>query len=128
MEDMAKFAARVHQGKRHRPPGNAGHQRRAGAVVPMKPDGQAWARPRRPAAHAHAGWDPKHDGIGPVPASQLALKKAGPYRAGPDVIEANEAFAAQACAVTRDLGLTRPRSTPTVRAFRWAIPSAPPGT
>jgi acetyl-CoA C-acetyltransferase len=64
-------------------------------------------------------------GIGPVPATQLALKKAGLTVNDLDVIEANEAFAAQACAVTRDLGWTRPRSTPTARASRWATPLAP---
>ena len=44
-------------------------------------------------------------GIGPVPATRLALRKAGLTVQDLDVIEANEAFAAQACAVTRDLEL-----------------------
>ena len=51
-------------------------------------------------------------GIGPVPATQLALKKAGLTVNDPDVIEANEAFAAQACAVTRDLGLDPAKVNP----------------
>ena len=56
-------------------------------------------------AYAHAGVDPQYMGIGPVPATQKALLKAGLTVNDLDVIEANEAFAAQACAVTRDLGL-----------------------
>jgi acetyl-CoA C-acetyltransferase len=54
-------------------------------------------------AYAHAGVDPKYMGIGPVPASRLALERAGLTIDRMDVIEANEAFAAQACAVTKDL-------------------------
>ncbi|KQW67861.1 acetyl-CoA C-acyltransferase family protein [Methylibium sp. Root1272] len=56
-------------------------------------------------AYAHAGVDPKIMGIGPVPATQLALKKAGLKVQDLDVIESNEAFAAQACAVVRELDL-----------------------
>jgi acetyl-CoA C-acetyltransferase len=63
-------------------------------------------------AYAHAGVDPKYMGIGPVPATQLALKKAGLTVKDLDVIEANEAFAAQACAVTRDLGLDPAKVNP----------------
>jgi acetyl-CoA C-acetyltransferase len=53
---------------------------------------------------ASAGVDPKIMGIGPIPASRAALKKAGWNINDPDLIEANEAFAAQACAVNKDLG------------------------
>jgi acetyl-CoA C-acetyltransferase len=53
---------------------------------------------------ASAGVDPKIMGIGPVPASRAALKKAGWSKDELDLIEANEAFAAQACAVNKDLG------------------------
>ena len=63
-------------------------------------------------AYAHAGVDPKYMGIGPVPASQAALKKAGLSVNDLDVIEANEAFAAQACAVTLDLGLDPAKVNP----------------
>ena len=63
-------------------------------------------------AYAHAGVDPKYMGIGPVPATQLALKRAGLTVNDLDVIEANEAFAAQACAVTRDLGLDPAKVNP----------------
>jgi acetyl-CoA C-acetyltransferase len=53
---------------------------------------------------AHAGVDPKIMGTGPIPASRAALKKAGWSIGDLDLIEANEAFAAQACAVNKDLG------------------------
>ncbi|MDQ2081249.1 acetyl-CoA C-acetyltransferase [Xanthobacteraceae bacterium Astr-EGSB] len=53
---------------------------------------------------AHAGVDPKIMGTGPIPASRAALKKAGWSVDDLDLIEANEAFAAQACAVNQDLG------------------------
>ncbi len=53
---------------------------------------------------AHAGVDPAIMGTGPIPASRAALKKAGWNSGDLDLIEANEAFAAQACAVNKDLG------------------------
>jgi acetyl-CoA C-acetyltransferase len=53
---------------------------------------------------ATAGVDPAIMGTGPIPASRLALKKAGWTTDDLDLIEANEAFAAQACAVNKDLG------------------------
>jgi acetyl-CoA C-acetyltransferase len=53
---------------------------------------------------ATAGVDPAIMGSGPIPASRLALQKAGWSVDDLDLIEANEAFAAQACAVNKDLG------------------------
>ena len=53
---------------------------------------------------AQAGVDPKVMGSGPIPASRAALKKAGWSAADLHLIEANEAFAAQSCAVNKDLG------------------------
>jgi acetyl-CoA C-acetyltransferase len=53
---------------------------------------------------ASAGVDPKIMGTGPIPASRMALKKAGWNAADLELIESNEAFAAQACAVNRSLG------------------------
>lgn len=58
----------------------------------------------RIASYASAGVDPKIMGIGPVPASRKALEKAGWTPQDLDLIEANEAFAAQAIAVNRELG------------------------
>ena len=54
-------------------------------------------------SYGHAGVDPSEMGIGPVPATRLALKRAGLNVRDLDVIESNEAFAAQACAVSREL-------------------------
>ena len=56
-------------------------------------------------SYAHTGVEPTIMGIGPVSASRKALQRAGLTVADMDVIEANEAFAAQACAVNKELGL-----------------------
>jgi acetyl-CoA C-acetyltransferase len=58
----------------------------------------------RIASWATAGVDPAVMGTGPIPASKLALQKAGWKASDLDLIEANEAFAAQACAVNKDMG------------------------
>jgi acetyl-CoA C-acetyltransferase len=58
----------------------------------------------RIASWAQAGVDPKVMGSGPIPSSRKALEKAGWKAADLDLIEANEAFAAQACAVNKELG------------------------
>jgi acetyl-CoA C-acetyltransferase len=58
----------------------------------------------RIASYATAGVDPKIMGTGPIPASRKALEKAGWKVGDLDLVEANEAFAAQACAVNRDMG------------------------
>lgn len=63
-------------------------------------------------SYGHAGVDPRIMGIGPVPATQLALQRAGITTAQLDLIESNEAFAAQACAVMRELGLDPARVNP----------------
>jgi acetyl-CoA C-acetyltransferase len=54
-------------------------------------------------AYAYVGVDPAFMGIGPIPATKLVLKRAGLQAHQLDVIESNEAFAAQACAVIREL-------------------------
>ncbi|NPD13985.1 acetyl-CoA C-acetyltransferase [Xinfangfangia sp. D13-10-4-6] len=58
----------------------------------------------RIASHATAGLDPAIMGVGPIYASRKALDKAGWKASDLDLIEANEAFAAQACAVNKDMG------------------------
>jgi acetyl-CoA C-acetyltransferase len=58
----------------------------------------------RIASWAQAGVDPAVMGSGPIPASRKALERAGWTAADLDLIEANEAFAAQACAVNQDMG------------------------
>ena len=96
--------------------GNASGINDAAAAVVLMEAQTAQARGLQPlarlVAYAHAGVDPKYMGIGPVPATQLALKKAGLTVNDLDVIEANEAFAAQACAVTKDLGLDPAKVNP----------------
>ena len=63
-------------------------------------------------AYGLAGVDPKYMGIGPVPAVKNALAKAGLKVSDMDVIESNEAFAAQACAVAKDLGFDPAKTNP----------------
>jgi acetyl-CoA C-acetyltransferase len=96
--------------------GNASGINDAAAAVVLMEAAQAKARGLVPMArlvsYAHAGVDPKYMGIGPVPASKLALQKAGLSVNDMDVIEANEAFAAQACAVSRDLNLDPAKVNP----------------
>ncbi len=58
----------------------------------------------RVASWAQAGVEPRVMGSGPIPASRKALEKAGWKAADLDLVEANEAFAAQACAVNKDMG------------------------
>ncbi|MDR0205393.1 MAG: acetyl-CoA C-acyltransferase family protein [Delftia acidovorans] len=62
--------------------------------------------------YAHAGVDPAYMGIGPVPATQKVLQRTGLTIADLDGIEANEAFAAQACAVIQQLGLDPAKVNP----------------
>jgi acetyl-CoA C-acetyltransferase len=63
-------------------------------------------------AYAHAAVEPKLMGLGPVPASRLVLKRAGLTTSDLDVIESNEAFAAQACAVVKSLELDPAKVNP----------------
>jgi acetyl-CoA C-acetyltransferase len=62
--------------------------------------------------YAHAGVEPSHMGIGPVPATQKVLARTGLKVEDMDVIESNEAFAAQACAVIQELGLDPAKVNP----------------
>ena len=79
----------------------------AAAIVVMSAE-KAAARGIEPLARivswATAGVDPAVMGTGPIPSSRRALEKAGWKVEDLDLIEANEAFAAQACAVNKDLG------------------------
>ena len=87
----------------------------ASAVVLMDGDTltRRGAKPLgRLVAYAHAGVDPKVMGIGPVPATRAVLKRAGLTLDQMDVIESNEAFAAQACAVAKDLGFDPAKTNP----------------
>ena len=96
--------------------GNASGINDAAAAVLLMSGEAARARGAKPLArlvsYAHAGVDPAYMGIGPVPATRNVLKRAGLSVSDLDVIEANEAFAAQACAVTRELGLDPAKVNP----------------
>jgi len=96
--------------------GNASGINDGAAALVLMERSAAEARGARPmarlVAYAHAGVDPKIMGIGPVPATRAVLERAGLTVADMDVIEANEAFAAQACAVTRELGFDPAKVNP----------------
>lgn len=88
-----------------------------GAAALVLASGEAVARHRltplaRLVAWGHAGVEPAFMGIGPVPATRAALRKADLSVDDLGVIESNEAFAAQACAVSRELGLDPERVNP----------------
>jgi acetyl-CoA C-acetyltransferase len=88
--------------------GNASGINDGAAALVVTSAARASAAGRKPIARivswAQAGVDPSVMGSGPIPASRRALEKAGWSTADLDLIEANEAFAAQACAVNKDLG------------------------
>ncbi|MBU0783434.1 MAG: acetyl-CoA C-acyltransferase family protein [Gammaproteobacteria bacterium] len=87
----------------------------AGAVLLME-RGAAEKAGKKPmarlVAYANTGVEPTIMGIGPVSATKKALEKAGLKIEDMDVIEANEAFAAQACAVTKELGMDPAKVNP----------------
>jgi acetyl-CoA C-acetyltransferase len=88
--------------------GNASGINDGAAAVVLMSAAEAARRDIDPLARivswAHAGVDPAIMGSGPIPASRKALEKAGWSIDDLDLVEANEAFAAQACAVNKDLG------------------------
>ena len=96
--------------------GNASGINDAAAAVVLMEASEAAQRGLKPlgklVAYAHAGVDPKYMGIGPVPAVRKVLEKSGLTIKDMDVIELNEAFAAQALAVMRDLDLPLDRTNP----------------
>lgn len=96
--------------------GNASGINDAAAAVVLMEASEATQRGLKPlgklVAYAHAGVDPKYMGIGPVPAVRKVLEKSGLTIKDLDVIELNEAFAAQALAVMRDLDLPLDRTNP----------------
>ena len=88
--------------------GNASGLNDGAAAVLVMSEDEASRRGLTPLArivsYATAGVDPAIMGTGPIPASRKALEKAGWTVADLDLVEANEAFAAQACAVNKDMG------------------------
>ena len=115
VEGMAKLRA-VFQKDGSVTAGNASGINDAAAAVVLMERGAAERRGLTPmarlVAYSHAGVDPKYMGIGPVPAINKVLERAGLKTDALDVIELNEAFAAQALAVMRDLGLPGDRTNP----------------
>jgi acetyl-CoA C-acetyltransferase len=115
MEDLAKLKA-VFKKDGTVTAGNAsGLNDAAAAVVLMdaKAAKKANAKPiARLVAYAHAGVEPQVMGLGPIPAVKKVFEKSGLKPADMDVIESNEAFAAQAMAVTKDLGLDPAKVNP----------------
>jgi len=114
-EDMAKLKA-VFKKDGTVTAGNASGINDAGAAVVLM-DSQAAKRQNikplaRLVAYAHAGVEPQVMGLGPIPAVRRVFEKAGLKPADMDVIESNEAFAVQAMAVTKDLGLDPAKVNP----------------
>ena len=96
--------------------GNASGINDAAAAVVLMEASAAKARGAKPLArlvgYAHTGLDPKIMGVGPISATQAVLKRTGLTVNDLDVIEANEAFAAQACAVSQELKLDPAKVNP----------------
>ena len=125
IEDMAKLRA-VFQKDGSVTAGNAsGLNDAAAAVVLMErstAEKKGLAPLARLVAYGHAGVDPAYMGIGPVPAVNNAMQKAGLTVAQMDVVESNEAFAAQACAVSHDLGFDPAKVNPNGGAIALGHP------
>ena len=96
--------------------GNASGLNDAGAAIVMMEAGTAKKQGLKPmarlVAYAHAGVEPQMMGLGPIPAVKRVFEKSGLKPADMDVVESNEAFAAQAMAVTKDLGLDPAKVNP----------------
>ena len=114
-EDMAKLKT-VFKKDGTVTAGNASGINDAGAALVLMESSfakKSGARPMaRLVAYAHAGVEPQVMGLGPIPAVRKVFEKAGLKPADMDVIESNEAFAVQAMAVTRDLGLDPAKVNP----------------
>jgi acetyl-CoA C-acetyltransferase len=114
-EDMAKLKT-VFKKDGTVTAGNASGINDAGAAVVLMESSFARKTDVKPlarlVAYAHAGVEPQVMGLGPIPAVRRVFEKAGLRPADMDVIESNEAFAVQAMAVTRDLGLDPDKVNP----------------
>jgi len=115
LEDLAKLKA-VFRKDGTVTAGNASGINDAGAAIVMMEAGAAAKQGLKPrarlVAYAHAGVEPEVMGLGPIPAVKRVFEKSGLKPADMDVVESNEAFAAQAMAVTKDLGLDPAKVNP----------------
>jgi acetyl-CoA C-acetyltransferase len=106
--------------------GNASGMNDAASAVVLMDAGIAEQRGLKPmaklVAYSVVGVDPAFMGIGPVPAIRSVLKKSGLRLEDMDVIEVNEAFAAQALAVIKELGLPRDKTNPNGGAIALGHP------
>jgi acetyl-CoA C-acetyltransferase len=116
LEDLAKLKPVFLKDNGTVTAGNASGINDAAAALVLMEAGTARARGLAPmarlAGYAHTGLDPKIMGVGPISATQAVLRKTGLRIDDLDVVEANEAFAAQACAVTKGLGLDPAKVNP----------------
>jgi acetyl-CoA C-acetyltransferase len=115
-EDMAKLKAVFKKEGGTVTAGNASGINDAGAAVVLMEAQAAKRQNMKPmarlVAYAHAGVEPQVMGLGPIPAVRRVFEKSGLKPADMDVVESNEAFAVQAMAVTKDLGLDPAKVNP----------------
>jgi acetyl-CoA C-acetyltransferase len=130
-EDMARLKA-VFKKDGTVTAGNASGLNDAGAAVVLMDSKAAEKRNLKPlarlVAYAHAGVEPQLMGLGPIPAVRRVFEKAGLKPADMDVIESNEAFAVQAMAVTKDLGLDPAKVNPNGGAVALGHPIGATGS
>lgn len=116
LEDLARLRPLFRKENGTVTAGNASGVNDGAAAVVLADEATVKAQGLKPlarlVAYAHQGVDPAYMGIGPVPATRTVLERAGLSVADLDVIEANEAFAAQACAVSRELGFDPAKVNP----------------
>ena len=113
-------------------PGNASGINDGAAAVVLMSDSEAKKRSLKPLAKiiswATCGVDPSLMGSGPIPASKKALKKAGWKISDLDLVESNEAFAAQSLAVIKDLGISEEKVNVNGGAIALGHPIGASGT
>lgn len=112
--------------------GNASGINDSAAALVLMESSAAEKRNLKPMArlvsYGHAGVDPKFMGIGPIPAVQHALRRANLKVSDFDVIESNEAFAAQACAVAKELHFDPQKTNPNGGAVALGHPIGATGS
>jgi acetyl-CoA C-acetyltransferase len=131
MDDLAKLRP-AFQKDGSVTPGNASGINDGAAAVVLMDAKAAEKRNAKPlgrlVAYGHAGVEPTLMGLGPIPAVKYAMKKAGLKVEDMDVIESNEAFAVQACAVAKDLGFDAKKTNPNGGAVALGHPVGATGS